>query len=127
MALAACGGSEDYANDPRPPTTIGISGSILPERVSISPKQFGAGPVTITIANLTKQAHRVTVETDQLGAGSPGLKQTTSSINPGGTGILKLDMTEGEYTVSVGEGDVRDARLKVGAERASSQDQLLQP
>lgn len=127
MALTACGESKDYANDPRPPATIGISGSISPERVSISPRQFGAGPVTITIANLTDRAHRITVETDELGADAPGLKQTTSSINPGGIATLKLDLTEGEYTVTVGEGDVQAARLKVGAKRASSQDQLLQP
>lgn len=127
MALTACGESKDYANEPRPPATIGISGSISPDRVSMSPKQFGAGPVTITIANLTRQTHKVTVETDELGSDTPGLKQTTSAINPDGTAELKLDLAEGEYTVTVGDGDILDAHLKVGAERESSQDQLLQP
>lgn len=127
MALTACGGSKDYPNEPRPPSTIGISGSILPDRVSMSPKQFGAGPVTIRVANLTKQTHKLTVETDELGSDTPGLKQTTSSINPDGTAELKLNLAEGEYIVTVGEGGIQDARLKVGAERESSQDELLQP
>lgn len=83
--------------------------------------------MTFTIANLTEQAHKVTVETDELGAGSPGLKQTTSAINPGGTATLKIDLRRGDYTVTVGESGIQDARLKVGAERPSSQDQLLQP
>ncbi len=125
--LTACGESEDYANEPRPPSTLGISGSILPDRLSMSPKRFGAGPVTITIANLTEQTHKVTVETDQLGSEASGIRQTTSSINPQGTAKLTLNLTKGSYTASVSEGGIQAARLKVGGERESSQDELRQP
>ncbi|MGI8624592.1 MAG: hypothetical protein ACR2NB_14175 [Solirubrobacteraceae bacterium] len=127
LALAGCGESKDYANDPRPATRIDVSASILPDRVTVSPRSFGAGPVSITIANLTQQTHELTVETGEEGASNPRLRQTTSPINPEGTAMLRLDLVKGHYTVGVGEGDVRDARMTVGRKRPSSQDQLLQP
>ena len=126
LALVGCGGSEDYANDPRPPTTINVGASILPEKVSVSPPSFGAGPVVFLIANLTDEAQRVTVETEALASG-PGIKQTTSAINPGGTAQLKLDLKEGDYAVTVDGEGIKEAKVEVGGERESSQDELLQP
>jgi N-acetylglucosamine kinase-like BadF-type ATPase len=126
-AVAGCGGGSDYANEPRPPTTINVTAAITDDKVTISPRDIGAGPVVIIIANETQKAHRVTVETDELGASSGGIKQQTGPINPQGTGTLKLDMKTGEYTVSVDGGAISDASLKVGKDRPSSQDQLLQP
>jgi hypothetical protein len=125
-AVGGCGGGSDYANDPRPPTPINVTAAITGDKVTVSPGDIGAGPVVIIIANETQQAHRVTVETDELGASSGGIKQQTGPINPQGTGTLKLDMKTGRYTVTV-DGGISGARLKVGKDRPSSQDTLLQP
>ena len=126
LAVLGCG-SSDYANDPRPPAPINVSAAITNQRVNVSPHEFGAGPVTIVIANESDQAQRVTIESNELGASKPGLKQTTGPINPDGTATLKVDVTEGDYQVSVSGGSVKPASVHVGAQRASAQNQLLQP
>ncbi len=126
LALASCGSESDYANDPRPPTPISVSAAISPDKITVSPAKFGAGPVTFLIANLTDDTQQVTVETRDL-SDTAGIKQSSSVINPQGTATLKVDIKEGDYVVSVEENSIRDARLTVGAERESSQDQLLQP
>ena len=126
LALVSCGSEADYKNDPRPPTPINISAAISPEKVTVSPQQFGAGPVTFLIANLTDDTQEVTVETEDL-ANKAGIKQTTSPINPQGTATLKVDVEEGEYVVRTKSSSIREARITVGAARPSSQDTLLQP
>ncbi len=125
-ALVGCGSDSDYKNDPRPPVPINISAAISPDKITVSPKEFGAGPVTFLIANLTDDPQEVTVETADL-SDTAGIKQTTSPINPQGTAELKVEVGEGEYVVSTTSGSIRDARFTVGAERPSSQDTLLQP
>jgi hypothetical protein len=124
--LVSCGSESDYKNDPRPPTPINISAAISPDKVTVSPPQFGAGPVTFLIANLTDDTQEVTVETEDL-SDKAGIKQTTSPINPQGTATLKVDVKQGDYVVRTKSTSIREAHIKVGAERASSQDTLLQP
>ena len=51
----------------------------------------------------------------------------TAPISPRDTATLKADVTPGRYTVHVGGGAIRAARLRVGPERASAQNDLLQP
>lgn len=126
LALTSCGSESDYKNDPRPPTPISVSAAISDSKVTVSPAKFGAGPVTFLIANLTDDTQQVTVETRDL-SDQAGIKQSSSVINPQGTATLKVDIKEGDYVVSVKENTIREARLTVGAERESSQDQLLQP
>jgi hypothetical protein len=126
IALAGCGSESDYKNDPRPPTPINISAAISPDKVTVSPQKFGAGPVTFLIANLTDDTQEVTVETEDL-ANKAGVKQTTSPINPQGTATLKVDVKQGQYVVRTKSTSIREAHISVGAERASSQDTLLQP
>jgi hypothetical protein len=126
LALASCGSEKDFANDPRPPTPINISASINDEKVTVSPADFGAGPVQFLIANLTDDPQTVTVETRDL-SDTAGIKQQSSVINPQGTTTLKVDVKEGDYVVHVDHKSIRAAHIKVGAERDSSQDQLLQP
>ncbi len=126
LAVAGCGGESDYANDPRPPAPINISVAISPDKVTVSPSQFGAGPVTLLVANLTDQSQRLTLETQSLSKES-GIQQQSAVINPQGTTTVKVDVPEGVYVASVERGGIREARVKVGAERPSSQDQLLQP
>jgi len=126
-ALPGCGGSDDdYANNPRPPAPINVTAAITEERVSVSPQEFGAGPVVFIIANQTDEAQAVTLETDELGGEEAGIRQTTSPINPDGTATLKVDMREGTYAVRAGDG-IRAAELSVGSERESAQNELLQP
>jgi hypothetical protein len=127
LALAGCGDDENFANDPRPPAPINVSAVVNDERVTVDPASFGGGPVVIRVANLTDETQKVTVKTDQLGADSAGLEQSTPAINPDGTATLKLDMKEGTYSVSVDGEGIDAAKVKVGTQRKSSQDELLLP
>ena len=126
VALSGGGDEADYKNDPRPPSPINVAAAITDEKVTVSPKEFGAGPVVIIIANQTEQAQKVTVETDEIGGSQPGLKQTTGPINPDGTATIKVDMRSGTYQVSTAT-DIEPASVKVGEPRDSAQNQLLQP
>jgi hypothetical protein len=125
--LAGCGDSrEDYANKPRPASPINVTAAISDKKISISPKQFGAGPVVIIVSNQTGDAQTVTLETDELGGSQPGIKTKTDPIAPRGTGTLKVDVREGSYALSTSDGP-KAAAFEVGPERKSAQDQLLQP
>ncbi|MEJ7893451.1 MAG: hypothetical protein WKF94_12515 [Solirubrobacteraceae bacterium] len=126
VAIFGCASEEDYANDPRPPSPINISAAISPDKVTVAPAAFGAGPITLIIANLTDESQRLTLESPELSK-EAGIKQQSSVINPQGTATLKVDVGEGTYVVRVDREGIREARVKVGKERASSQDQLLQP
>jgi hypothetical protein len=124
--LTGCGGGEDdYANNPRPPAPINVTAAITDRGISVSPTKFGAGPVVFIIANQTDEATKVTLESDT--SDGPGIKQTTSPINPDGTATLKVDMKTGDYEVRVDGGDIDATALTVGAARKSAQDELLQP
>jgi hypothetical protein len=128
LAVAACGSSSaDYKNDPRPPGPIVITGYISDQRVSVSPRSLGAGPISLIVTNQTGTAQRVTLESaGPIGAG-PGIKQVTAPISPQDTATLKVDVKPGSYSVHVGADAIRAARLKVGRERKSAQNDLLQP
>ncbi len=124
---AACGEEDDYANRARPPSPIVISASISPDRVSVSPRQFGAGPVTLIVANQTERAQEITLETDEIGGSGPGIQQRTGPINPGDTASLKANLEQGTYRVGVDGQNIRAAALNVGEARPSAQNELLQP
>src|SRR3954452_23169172 len=64
--VAGCGSDADHANEPRPARPIHIPAAITAGRITVSPNTFGAGTVVLLIANETSQAHRVTVESDEL-------------------------------------------------------------
>jgi hypothetical protein len=118
LAIAGCG-ADDFKNDPRPPAPIVLSALIGDGGVRVSPtKDVGAGPATITISNQTGDAARLVFDgpTDD----------SSSQIIAGGTGSMKMDLAEGEYTVSTGEGG-SSQELSVGPERPSSQNDLLLP
>jgi hypothetical protein len=128
LALNACGSdSADYKNDPRPPAPIVITGYIDDQRVSVSPRSLGAGPISLIVTNQTAAAQRVTLETANAAGTGPGVKQVTAPISPRDTATLKADVKPGSYTVHVAGDAIRAARLKVGRERASAQNDLLQP
>jgi hypothetical protein len=128
LALGGCGGSSaDYQNDPRPPGPIIVTGYIDDQRVSVSPGSFGAGPISLIVTNQTGASQRVTLESAGATGSGPGIKQVTAPISPQDTATLKVDVKPGRYSVHVGGDAIRAARLRVGPERASAQNDLLQP
>jgi hypothetical protein len=128
LALGGCGGSsKDYKNDPRPPAPIVVTGYIDDQRVSVSPGSLGAGPISLIVTNQTGASQRVTLESAGATGSGPGIKQVTAPISPQDTATLKVDVKPGSYSVHVAGDGIRAARLKVGPERASAQNDLLQP
>jgi hypothetical protein len=125
LAGAACGTTEERKNEPRPPSRIVLTGSISPDRVSISPRRFGAGPVSLIVANLTDTSQQVTLETTERD--KPGVRQQTAPINPRDTAELRADLVTGRYTVHATGGGIAAATLRVGRPRPSAQNDLLQP
>jgi hypothetical protein len=129
-ALASCGDDgPKYANAERPPSPIVISASINDDTVQVSPKKFGAGPITLVISNQSTSSQQVTLETnDEPGDSGPGVKAIeTGPISPRETAAVKGDLKEGTYSLHVGGDSVRAARVVVGKQRPSSQNDLLQP
>jgi hypothetical protein len=128
VALASgCGEEDDYKNEPRPAAPIVVSAAITQDRVSVSPREFGAGPITLIVTNQTESAQELTLETDEIGGNAPGIEQETGPISPGDTASLKADLREGTYRVAVNGRGIAEAAIDVGEPRESAQDQLLQP
>lgn len=128
LVLGGCGSnSADYKNDPRPPGPIVVTGFISDQRVSVSPRIFGAGPISLIVTNQTGASQRVTLESAGAAGTGPGIKQVTAPINPQDTATLKVEVKPGSYSVHVAGDAIRAARLRVGPERQSAQNDLLQP
>jgi len=127
VTLAGCGGGGDYANEPRPPAPINVTAAITNSRVSVSPQEFGAGPIVLVISNQSSSAQEVTFETDELGGSQPGRTFNTTPINPRGTATLKVDVRQGDWKLRTGDGGIEAAAVSVGKARKSAQDDLLQP
>jgi hypothetical protein len=122
LGLGACGGEEDFANEPRPAAPINLSASVDSERVNISPDRVGAGLAELTVANLSDQAVRVML----IGPGSDD-NPATDEIPAGGVGNLRTDLAEGDYEVAAQGADVMPDRLTVGPPRPGSEHELLLP
>lgn len=121
--FAGCGGDSDFANDPRPAAPIVVTAKVDDEKVAISPQDFGAGLVNITVSNQSPDPVSLTL----VGPG-PQDNQESGEIPPGGVGNLKAEMSEGDYEINGGDrSDARPALITVGPERASSKDSLLLP
>jgi hypothetical protein len=127
VVVAGCGSGGDYKNQPRPPSPINVTAYVSNKSVSVSPTTFGAGPIVVIVTNQSPRSQDVTLETDTLGTGKTGIKQTTGLINPGQTGQIKVDVAEGDYKLAVGDTAIKAAKVTVGPQRPSSQNQLLQP
>jgi hypothetical protein len=130
LGLTACGGGSPHAdNAERPPVPIVISAAINDNAVLVSPKHFGAGPITLVISNQSTSAQQVTLETtDEPGASGPGETAIqTGPINPRETASVKGSVKQGSYRLRVSTGGVHAARLTVTDERPSAQNDLLQP
>lgn len=128
LALAATGcGSDDFANAPRPPSAVELTGVISDENVTISPEREGAGPVRITVANQTDRALTVTLEGEDVEA-------RVGPVSPQDTAEIQKTLTSGTYEVRAGssravdiEDQIAPAKLIIGAERDSSDGELLLP
>jgi hypothetical protein len=118
VVVAGCG-SSDFPNDPRPPTPIEVSAKVDSHQVQISPDKFGAGLANITIANLSRSPITLNVSGPTDGS--------TTQIQPGTPDSLRMSMKEGTYRVTASKGKIRPATIKVGPERQSSQNKLLEP
>src|SRR4051812_2541882 len=125
LAAAACGTTQERKNEPRPATRIVVTGSISTDRVSISPRRFGAGPISLVVANLTDTSQQLTLET--VDRRRPGIRQQTAPINPRDTAEVRADLSTGRYLVKVSGGGIESATLRVGRRRRSGQNDLLQP
>jgi hypothetical protein len=127
LAFAGCGAEDEYENALRPPAPINVTAAIDRERVRVSPRSFGAGPVVFIISNTSESAQEVTFETDELGGDTGGIRRSAGPIAPRSTGTLKVDAREGTYTLSASAAGVQAARVQVSEQRPSSQDELLLP
>lgn len=122
--LASCG-DEDFANNPRPPIPLELTGVIRDDAVRVSPSSIGAGPVLITVSNQTGNVHTVILEGDSL-TGQEG------PVAPGGTATIQQTLTPGSYEVRAGtekalRKEIAPAVLEIGEERPSSNNDLLLP
>jgi hypothetical protein len=125
VALAGCGEDDSYSNDPRPPRTLVITAAILPDKVSVSPTNFGAGPISLTIANQTDASQRISIVREVNGQKQSN--EQTGPINPHDTATLKADVDEGNYEIRVEGQGIDPATIEVGPLRESAQNELLQP
>jgi hypothetical protein len=127
VLLAGCGSDNSYKNKLRPPEPINVTANVSDKRVSVSPTGFGAGPIVLIITNQTARNQDVTLETSALNE-TAGIKQSTGPIVPqGGVAQLQVDITTGNYRLSVADDSITPAKIAVGNPRGTSQNELLQP
>lgn len=128
LCVSACGDDAERDSRDRPPAPIIVTASISTDKVSVSPTSFGAGPITLVVTNQTDRSQQITLESaDDPGARETGTRQETSPINPLDTASLSANVRQGAYRVHVRGNDIRPAKLEVGQERPSSQQDLLLP
>jgi hypothetical protein len=129
ILLVSCGEDDaaEYGNKPRPPAPINVTAAIGSDRVRVSPRAFGSGPIVIIISNQSGAPQTVTFETDEIGGDSGGIQRSTPEIAARSTGQLQVDPPEGTYRLSASAGDITPAALRVGERRPSAQNELLQP
>ena len=121
LAVSGCGGDDEARSQERPPVPINVSVLIGQDKITASPAEFGAGPVTLLIANQSGAAQTLTVD-------GPRLTRTAGPIPPGDTATVKVTLGTGEFTVSPEESANLDpATLTVGPPRDSAQNDLLLP
>jgi hypothetical protein len=124
-AVAAGCGEEDFANEPRPPVPVELTGVIQEDAVTVSPSRLGAGPVLITISNQTRRDTTITLE-------GTSLRTRVGPVAPLDTATIQRTLDPGLYEVQAGSEvalarEIRPAQLEIGPERPSSSGDLLLP
>jgi hypothetical protein len=128
LGVSACG-DDDFANEPRPPVPLTLTGVITERDVTISPNEFGAGPIVLTISNQTPESHRVTLD----GTADDGteISEVTGPINPQDTATIQQTLPEGDYEVLANSDStpsgIAPGQITVGPPRASASDELELP
>jgi len=130
LLLAVGCGDEDFANDPRPPVSISLTGVINNRGVTISPDKVGAGPIELTISNQTKAAHTITLEGEPPQGNR--VRERVGPVNPLDTATIQKTLRPGSYEVRAGSAaatprEIGLARLTVGRQRPDSNDRVLLP
>jgi hypothetical protein len=125
LAIAGCGGGEDFKRETKAPIPVDLTGSIQEDKVTVSPDQVGAGPIEITISNQTHEAHTVTLEGERV-------RERVGPINPEDTATLQKTLAPGTYEVRAGSSvaaprEIAPALLEVGPKRKDSGSDVLQP
>ena len=123
-AAAGCG-EDDFANEPRPPVPVELTGVIQDDAVTVSPSRIGAGPVAITISNQTEHDTTVTLE-------GSSIRTRVGPVGPLDTATIQKTLEPGRYEVKAGSEvalprEIRPAELRIGRKRPSSSNTLLLP
>jgi hypothetical protein len=119
LIAAGCGG-DDFKNDPRPPTPLEVTVEINNDAVQVSPGAFGAGLVNFVIANTSND--------DAIFEVKGPVDAESSPIPARGNTVFKLEMKSGRYEASAHDRDlIAPARIEVGPDRESAQNDLLLP
>jgi hypothetical protein len=124
VVVAGCG-EEDFANEPRPPVPVELTGVVQDDAVTISPSRIGAGPVMITISNQTQHDTTITLE-------GTSTRTRVGPVAPLDTTTIQRTLDPGLYEVRAGSKvalrrEIRPAELEIGRERRSSSNELLLP
>ncbi len=133
LLISACGSSGTFKNDPRPPVPVNLTVYIDNARVSVSPGSVGAGPVVFIVTNQATRTEALMIQSD-----GGGTLANTGPINPQTTAQVTVDLrTPGVYTVSTGRSGsdaflnapatIAPAQIRIGDQRPSASNQLLQP
>jgi hypothetical protein len=134
LAASGCGGGTTFANKPRPPAPVNLTVYVNNSHVSVSPSSVGAGPVVFIVTNAADQTESITVQS------ADGIHlASTGPVNPQSTAQVTVDFHDpGTYTVNAGQtgstqasqnqpSSIQPATIKIGKQRPSASDQLLQP
>ncbi len=125
LGFAGCR-SEDFRNEPRPPTPVQLTGVITEQRVTISPNVVGAGPITLLVSNQTDRSHTVSLQ-------GRGVNEVVGPINPLDTATIQSTLgRQGTYRVRAGSPvataqQIAPGRLVVGLGRQSGRDDVQLP
>ena len=124
LVASGCGG-DDFKNEPRPPVPIQVTGVINEKRVTVSPDRLGAGPIVLTVSNLTAQSHTLTLEGEEV-------RERVGPINPQDTATIQKTLKPGTYEVSAGSSqavaeEIEPDTLTIGRDRPSGSNDLLLP
>jgi hypothetical protein len=119
LAIIPGCGSEDFANDPRPPVPAEITARIDAKSVQVSPDKIGGGLATFTVANLSRSPEQFQITGPTEG--------TTAEIQPGANAYLKMELKKGTYRASAPGSGIQGQSLQVDQNRESSQNDLLLP
>ena len=132
LVVSACGSTAPAIVNPRPAAPVNLTVFIDSTRVSVSPANVGAGPVEFIITNQAAQTESLAVLPAGASAGQP--LANTGPINPQGTAQVTVNFSRpGSYSVATGNAGgvsrstIQAAIIHVGHQRASSDNELLQP